>query len=61
MVLVVVELEGCLEVATLDPWAKVPPDERDSPARESDVTTPAPSALGFWNASGSLVTWDKYC
>ena len=42
---VVVELDGWADAAALLPLPKSPPWERDSPARESEVTTPAPSTF----------------
>lgn len=54
VVLPVKPLDGWAEAVAL-PDAKEPPEERDSAARESEVTVPADSVLGFWEA-GSDVT-----
>jgi hypothetical protein len=57
VVLVVVELEGCLEAAALGlPAPKSPSLLRDSAASESDVTMPTPSWMGLRVDSGSVVT-----
>lgn len=37
---------------------KAPPERVDSAARESEAMAPAPSAMRFWEASGSVVCCD---
>lgn len=56
VVLVVVDDEGWAEAAAPVVEPKLPPDWRDSPARLSDVTVPAPSLTGLVKRSGSEVT-----
>lgn len=55
VVLVVVDEEGCFETPRAEESAaKEPPEEMDSPARESEVTVPGFSVLV--GAEGSDVT-----
>lgn len=61
VVLAVVEREGWdIGPRASELAAKLPPSLIDSPARESEVTTPGFSFLGSWKVLGSEVTW-KHC